>query len=258
MALELSLSVCHYDRTAAIFDGRAPIEGCDVTAVANSPEESFHRAFKFQEFDVTEISMSSYLLSLARNDSHYVAIPAFVSRLFRHSGIYVRTDRIKTPQDLKGKAIGLPEYQMTANVWVRGMLEEEYGVKPADIKWRRGGLEEPGREERAKITLPPEIDLQAVPADRTISDMLAKGEIDGLLSARAPSCFLQGAPNVGRLFPDYPAVEEAYYKKTKLFPIMHAIGIRKSIVEKYPWVAVNIFKAFLRAKALCMAELAEI
>ena len=156
MALELSLSVCAYDRTAAIFDGRAPIEGCNVTAVANSPEESFHRAFKFQEFDVTEISMSSYLLSVARNDSHYIAIPAFVSRLFRHSGIYIRTDRgIKSPGDLKGKTIGLPEYQMTANVWVRGMLDEEYGVKPADIKWRRGGLEEPGREERAKISLPP-------------------------------------------------------------------------------------------------------
>ena len=254
MALELSLSVCNYDRTAALFDGRAPIEGCDVIAVANSPEESFHRAFKFQEFDVTEISMSSYLVTLARNDAHYVAIPAFVSRLFRHSGIYIRTDRgIKTPADLKGKTLGMPEYQMTANVWVRGMLEEEYGVKPRDIKWRRGGLEEPGREERAKINLPPEIDLQQVPDGRTISDMLAKGEIDGLLSARAPSCFLRGAPNVGRLFPDYPAVEEAYYQKTKLFPIMHAVGIRRSLVEKYPWVAVNVYKAFLKAKALCMA-----
>ena len=144
---------------------------------------------------------------------------------------------------------------MTANVWVRGMLEEEYGVKPSDIKWRRGGLEEPGREERAKIKLPPEIDLQAVPDDRTLSDMLAKGEIDGLLSARAPCCFLRGAPNVGRLFPDYPAVEEAYFKKTKLFPIMHAIGIRRSLVEKYPWLAVNVYKAFLKAKALCMHEL---
>ena len=144
---------------------------------------------------------------------------------------------------------------MTANVWVRGMLEEEYGVKPRDIKWRRGGLEEPGREERAKIKLPPEIDLQAGagPTAR-ISDMLAKGEIDGLFSARAPSCFLRGAPNVGRLFPDYPAVEEAYFKKTKLFPIMHAIGIRRSLVEKYPWVAVNVYKAFLKAKALCMAR----
>ena len=259
MALELSLSVCNYDRTAAIFDGRAPIEGCDVTMVAQSPEESFHRAFKFQEFDVSEISMSSYLLSVARNDSHYVAIPAFVSRLFRHSSLYIRTDRgIKTAADLKGKTIGLPEYQMTANVWVRGILEDEYGVRPRDIKWRRGGLEEPGREERARISLPPEIDLQAVPGDRSMSDMLAKGESDGVLSARAPSCFLRGAPNVGRLFPDYPAVEEAYFKKTKLFPIMHAIGIRRSLVEKYPWVAVNVYKAFIKAKALCMEELAEI
>jgi len=259
MPVELSLSVCHYDRTAALFDGRAPIEGCDVIAVANSPEESFHRAFKFQEFDVTEISMSSYLLSVARNDSHYVAIPAFVSRLFRHSGIYIRTDRgIKGAADLKGKTIGLPEYQMTANVWVRGMLEEEYGVKPTDIKWRRGGLEEPGREERAKIMLPKEIDLQPVPEGRTISDMLAKGEIDGLLSARAPSCYLRGAPNVDRLWPDYPAVEADYYKKTRLFPIMHGIGIRRSLVEKYPWLAVNVYKAFVKAKALCMEELAEI
>lgn len=259
MPLELSLSVCAYDRTAAIFDGRAPIEGCDVIAVANSPEESFHRAFKFQEFDVTEISMSSYLLSLARNDSHYVAIPAFVSRLFRHSSIYIRTDRgIKTPADLKGKTLGLPEYQMTANVWVRGMLQEEYGVHPRDIKWRRGGLEEPGREERARIELSPEIDLQAVPHDRTIADMLAKGEIDGLLSARAPSCYLRGAPNVGRLFPNYPEVEAAYFQKTKLFPIMHGVGIRRSLVEKYPWLAVNVYKAFVKAKALCMEELAEI
>src|ERR1700754_1433193 len=201
MAVELSMSVCNYDRTAALFDGRAPIEGCDVTAVALEPEESFHRAFKFQEFDVTEMSMSSYLVTLSRGDNHYVAIPAFVSRLFRHSSIYIRTDRgIKSPADLKGKVIGLPEYQMTANVWVRGMLQDEYGVKPSDIKWRRGGLEEGGREERAKITLPPDIELKQVPDDRTLSQMLAAGEIDGVLSARAPSCVLQGAPNVGRLF----------------------------------------------------------
>jgi 4,5-dihydroxyphthalate decarboxylase len=252
------MSICRYDRTVALFDGRALIEGCDVTTVALEPEESFHRAFKSQEFDVTEMSMSSYLVTLSRGDNHYVAIPAFVSRLFRHSGIYVRTDRIKTPADLKGKTIGLPEYQMTANVWVRGMLQEEYGVAPCDIKWRRGGLEKPGREERAKITLPPNIDLQPVPTDRTIADMLAKGEIDGLLSALAPSCFVQGTPNVGRLFPDYPATEEAYFKKTKLFPIMHAVGIRKSIVEKHPWVALNIYKAYLKAKSLCMHELSQI
>jgi len=259
MAVELSMSVCNYDRTAALFDGRAPIEGCDVTAVALEPEESFHRAFKFQEFDVTEISMSSYLVTLSRGEAHYVAIPAFVSRLFRHSSIYIRTDRgIKTPADLKGKTLGLPEYQMTANVWVRGILQDEYGVKPSDIKWRRGGLEEPGREERAKIKLPPEIELIQVPDDRTLSQMLAAGEIDGLISARAPSCFLAGAPNVGRLFPDYPEVEAAYFKKTRIFPIMHAIGIRRSLVEQHPWLAVSVYKAFLKAKQICMAELGQI
>ena len=259
MSLPLSLAVCDYDRTRALFDGRAPIEGCDVTAVALEPEESFHRAFKFQEFDVSEISMSSYLLTTARNEAHYLAIPAFVSRLFRHSSIYIRTDRgIARPQDLKGRTLGLPEYQMTANVWVRGILEDEYGIKPSDIKWRRGGLEEPGRDERARIKLPADVDYQAVPENRTLSEMLAAGDLDGLISARAPSCFLRGAANVGRLFPDYPKVEQDYFHKTKIFPIMHAIGIRRSLVEKHPWLAVSVYKAFIKAKQLCMHELGQI
>ena len=259
MALSLSLAVCDYDRTRAIFDGRAPVEGCDVTAVALEPEEAFHRAFKFQEFDVSEISMSSYIMTTARGDAHYIAVPAFVSRLFRHSGIYIRTDRgIARPQDLKGKAIGVPEYQITANVWMRGLMQDEYGVAPADLKWRRGGLEDPGREERASIKLPADIDLQPIPEDRTLSDMLEAGELDGLFSARAPSCFLRGAPNVGRLFPNYPEVEEAYFRKTGIFPIMHAIGIRRSLVERHPWLAVSVYKAFLKAKELCMHELGQI
>ena len=198
-------------------------------------------------------------MTTARGDAHYVAIPAFVSRLFRHSGIYIRTDRgIKSVEDLKGKIVGLPEYQMTANVWIRGTFQDEHGVKPSDIKWRNGGLEDPGREERAAIKLPPEIELKSIPNDRTLADMLEKGEIDALISARAPSCFLRGAPNVARLFPNYPEVEEAYYRKTKLFPIMHAIGIRRSLVEKHPWLAVSVYKAFLKAKALCMHELGQI
>lgn len=259
MTLQLSLAVCDYDRTRAIFDGRAKIEGCDITAVALEPEEAFHRAFKFNEFDISEISMSSYVMTTARGEAHYMAIPAFVSRLFRHSGIYVRTDRgIATPQDLKGRTVGLPEYQMTANVWIRGILEDEYGVKPSDIKWRRGGLEEAGREERARINLPADIDYKAIPEHRTLSDMLAKGEIDGLLSARAPSCFLAGASHVGRLFPDYPVVEEAYFRKTRIFPIMHAVGIRRSLAERHPWLAVSVFKAFLKAKEHCMKELGQI
>ena len=259
MPLQLSLAVCDYDRTRAIFDGRATIEGCDLAAVALEPEESFHRAFKFQEFDVSEISMSSYLLTTARGEAHYVAIPAFVSRLFRHSAIYIRTDRgIARPADLRGHTLGVPEYQMTANVWVRGILSDEYGVKPSDISWRRGGLEQPGREERARIKLPADVDYQAIPEHRTLSDMLAAGELDGVMSARAPSCFLAGAPHVGRLFPDYPAAEASYFRKTGVFPIMHAIGIRRTLVEKHPWLAVSVYKAFLRAKELCMRELGQI
>lgn len=259
MALQVSLAVGDYDRTRAIFDRRVRIEGCDVVAVKLEPEEAFHRAFKFQDFDITEISLHSYLMTLARGHSPYVAVPAFVSRLFRHSGIYVRTDRgIARPEDLKGKTIGLPEYQITANVWIRGILEDEYGVKPSDITWRRGGLEQPGRDERTPIALPPDIDIADVPPDRTLSEMLLCGDLDGLIGARAPSCYLKGAPNIERLFPDYQKVEEAYYEKTRIFPIMHCVGIRRSLLEQHPWLATSIYKAFLAAKDYCMEELGQI
>ena len=259
MALQISLAVGDYDRTRAIHDGRVKVEGCDASVVLMAPEEAFHRAFKFQEFDVTEISMSSQILSIARGDNKYVAVPAFVSRLFRHSGIYVRTDsNIKRMEDLKGKTVGVPEYQMTANVWIRGALQDLHGVKQSDIKWRGGGLEDPGREERTKINLPKEIDYQRVPHDRTLSDMFAKGELDAVFAARAPSCVLRGEPNVARLFPNYPQAEEEYFKKTRMFPIMHGIGIRKSLYEKHPWLAVSVYKTFLQAKAICMEEMGQI
>ena len=149
--LTISLACCDYDRTRAIFDGRVTVEGCETIAVAMPPEEAFHRAFKYQEFDVTEISMSSFMNVQSRGDgSPYVGIPIFLSRLFRHSSIYIRSDRgIKKPEDLKGKIVGVPEFQMTAALWVRGILQDEYGVAPSDIEWRNGGLEEGGREERA-------------------------------------------------------------------------------------------------------------
>jgi len=257
--LQLSLGCCDYDRTKAIFDGRAPIEGCDVVPVAIEPEEAFHRAFSSQEFDVSEISISSHTLMTSRGENAYVGIPAFVSRLFRHSGIYIRTDRgIERPQDLQGKTIGLPEYQITANVWIRGILQDDYGVKPETIHWRRGGLEEPGRGERAPLKLPSNVDLKQVADGKTLSGMLEAGELDGVISARAPSCFERGAPNVTRLFPDYRRAEEDYYRRTKIFPTMHIIGIRKTLVDRHPWLPVSVFKAFIRAKELTMYELGQI
>ncbi len=257
--LQLSMAVFHYDRTAALFDGRVQIEGVEITPVSLEPEEAFHRAYKTQDFDISELSMSSHIVTTSKGTAPYIGVPAFVSRVFRHGGIYIRTDRgINSPADLKGKKIGLPEYQITANLWIRGILSDEYGVKASDIHWRRGGIEEPGRDERSPIQLPDNIDLQQIPDDRTLSEMLETGELDGVIGARAPSCFKRGVPNVARLFPDYRAAEEAYYRKTGLFPIMHTIGIRRSLAEQHPWLAASVYKAFVQAKALCMHDMAEI
>ena len=257
--LELSVAVGAYDRTRAVLDGSAPIEGCEVHAVALEPEEASHRAFKGPEFDVSEISLGSHMVTVARGDPPYVGIPAFVSRQFRHSGIYIRTDRsIARPGDLKGKVIGVPEYQTTANIWVRGILQDDYGVHPRDIKWRRGGVETPGRGERSPIALAPEIELTQIADGRTLSDMLESGEIDGIMGARAPSCFRRGAPHVARLFPDYQTVEEAYFGRTRIFPVMHIIGVRRTLAERHPWLAASVYKAFLAAKDKCMRALGEI
>jgi 4,5-dihydroxyphthalate decarboxylase len=257
--LQLSLGCCDYDRTRAIFDGRVAIESCDLLAAAIEPEEAFHRAFRFAEFDISELSLSSHTLMTARGESQYVGIPAFVSRLFRHSGIYIRTDRgIARPQDLRGRTIGLPEYQITANVWIRGILQDDYGVDPASVHWRRGGVEDAGRGERAPLALPPDIDLQQVPDGKTLSGMLEAGELDAVISARAPSCFSRNAPNVARLFDDYPAVEADYFRRRHVFPIMHIIGIRKSLVDAHPWLPVSVLKAFNRAKDLAMSDLGQI
>lgn len=257
--LKLSLVVGNYDRTRAIFDGRAPIEGCDITTVAIEPAEAFHRAYKFQEFDITEISLSTHAMTTARGDAPYVGIPAFLLRMFRHGGIYIRNDHgINRPQDLKGKTLGVPEYQLSANVWIRGMLQDEYGVSIRDVKWRSGGDEDAGRTERSPIKLPPDINLEPIPNDRTLSDMLSKGEIDGIIGPREPLAFRRGHPNIVRLFPDFQPAEEAYFTKTRIFPVMHMVGIRRSLVEQHPWLPVSVYKAFLKSKDLCMAAFGQI
>jgi len=256
--IPITLACGDYDRTRAIKDGRVGVEGCDVTYLPMEPEEVFHRAFKHQEFDVCELSFSSYMRTMDAGTSAYVGIPAFVSRLFRHSAVYIRTDRgIREPSDLKGKTIGLPEYQITAVVWLRGIMQDEYGVKPTDIRWRQGGIEEPGRTERTPLKPIPGLDLKSVP-DKALSAMLESGELDAIFSARAPSCFVRGAPNIGRLFPDYREVEKAYYKKTQMFPIMHLIGVKRHLVERHPWLPASLYKAFNEAKAYAMHDVRDI
>src|SRR5208283_2063626 len=213
----ITVACGNYDRTRAILDGRVKVEGCAVTYLPLYPEEIFFRAFRYHEFDVCELSFSSYILTVANGTSAYTAIPAFVSRIFRHSGIYIRRDAgIRTPADLRGKRIGLPEYQITAVVWMRGMMQHEYGVRPAEIHWRGGGQEQAGREERTPLKPIPGLDLQAIPHDKTLVGMLRDGELDALFTARAPSSFLNGEPHITRLFPNTRAAEQAYYKKTGL------------------------------------------
>ena len=252
----LALACGNYDRTRAIMDGRVGIEGAKVNYIPLEPEEVFFRAARYEEFDVSELSFNSYILQTSRGESKYIGIPAFVSRCFRLSSIYIRTDRgISSPQDLTGREVGVPEYQMTAIVWVRGILESEYGVKPSAIRWRSGGQEQPGRQERARINLPKEIDLKPIPEGETLSRMLADGRLDALITARAPSCFLEGRPNIARLFADHRTHDKAWYRKTQMFPIMHLIGVRKALVERHPWLPASVYKAFCRAKDLAMADL---
>src|SRR5712671_838102 len=255
----ITVACGNYDRTQAIKDGVVKVEGCAVTYLPLYPEEIFFRAFRYQEFDVSELSFSSYLRTVAAGTSAYIGIPAFVSRIFRHSGIYVRTGAgIRTPADLRGKRIGLPEYQITAVVWMRGLLQHEYGVAPSEISWRSGGQEQPGRHERTPLKPIPGLDLKPIGGDQTLVDMLRKGELDALFTARAPSSFLAGEPHIVRLFPDTRAAEKAYYQKTRMFPIMHLIGIKKTLVQQYPWLVTSVYKAFLEAKALAMIDLCDV
>jgi 4,5-dihydroxyphthalate decarboxylase len=255
----ITVACGNYDRTGALKDGRVKVEGCAVTYLPLYPEEIFFRAFRYAEFDVSELSFSSYIRTVAAGTAEYIGIPAFVSRLFRHSGIYVRSDAgIQKPADLKGKRVGLPEYQITAVVWMRGMLQHEYGVLPTDIHWRSGGQEEPGRAERTPLAPIPGLDLQPIGKEQTLVGMLRAGELDALFTARAPSSFLRGEAHIARLFANTREAEQAYYKKTRMFPLMHLVGIRKDLVAKYPWLPSSVYKAFCEAKALAMIDLLDI
>ena len=256
--LSLSIAVGDYDRVRPFVDGAVAMDGVDPTFMLLEPEEIFFRAFRRAEFDICELSLSSFTLKTAQGDCPYVGVPVFPSRAFRHTSIYIRTDRgISRPQDLKGRRVGLPEYQLTANVWARMILESDYGVAPRDMAYVRGGYETPGRIEKIKIDLPPDIKIEAAPEGKTLSGMLADGEIDAVIGPRAPSCFERGHPDVGWLFPDPTAAAADWYRRTKIFPIMHVLGIRRDLVERHPFLAAAAVKVFTQAKAIALARLAD-
>jgi 4,5-dihydroxyphthalate decarboxylase len=247
--IPLTLACWDYDRTRALADGRVGVDGVDLNFVSLPVEETFFRMLRHREFDAAEMSLSSYSVSLQRAERAFVAIPAFPSRFFRHSCIFVSArSGIATPRDLVGKRIGVPEYQMTAPVWIRGILQDEYGVDPASVTYFTGGEEEPGREEKLKLDLPPRIKVQPIGPGKTLAGMIAEGEIDALYTARAPSTFYRRPRDVRRLFPDYPEVEKAYYVRKKIFPIMHVVVLRRDVYEANRWLAQSLYKAFRLAQ----------
>ncbi|MBK9608426.1 MAG: ABC transporter substrate-binding protein [Betaproteobacteria bacterium] len=256
--LQLSVAIGDYDRNRPLIDGAVQIEGVDPVVMTLSPEEIFFRAMRHEAFDVCELSLSSFVLRTARGDCPYVGIPAFVSRAFRHTSIIVRTDRgINTPQDLKGRRVGTPEWQLTANVWARALLEEDYGVKPSDIRWVRGGLEEPGRKEKVEIALPPGVVVEDIGPDQTLNAMLQAGEIDAFIGPRAPTSFVPSNKALGWVFEDPTRAAMEYYERTRIFPIMHIVGLRRSIAEQHPWLPMALLKAFERSKRLALEKLAD-
>ncbi|MFQ5914214.1 MAG: ABC transporter substrate-binding protein [Nitrospinota bacterium] len=247
--LRLNLA-CHIsDRTRALRDGSIPIEGVELNYVALHVAEIFWRMCQHQEFDASEMSLGAHVTFIGRGDSPFVGVPVFPSRVFRHSGIFIRTESgVRRPEDLRGRRIGVPEYAMTACVWMRAILHHDYGVPPQEVIWCTGGQETPGRKERVPLHLPPSIRIRPIPETETLNRALCEGGIDALFCAHPPSAFLAADPRVGRLFPDYRPVEEDYFRRTGIFPIMHTLVIRRDVYDKNPWLAQSLLQAFRRAK----------
>jgi 4,5-dihydroxyphthalate decarboxylase len=254
--LRLTLACWDYDRTRPLMDGRVKVDGVDLNYLNLPVEETFFRMLRGREFDASEMSLSSYVVSLFDPDPPFIAIPVFPSRFFRHSCIYIHSaSGIRQPADLRGKRVGTPEYQMTAGVWIRGILADEYGVPVSSPSYFTGGEEEPGRSEKIALALPPSIRVEAIPPEQTLSRMIESGAIDALYTARAPSTFSSGSGRVRRLFEDYETVERAYYQKTKIFPIMHTVVIRRDVYRANPWLAQSLYKAFVLAQRAAYEDL---
>ncbi|HEU5025476.1 MAG TPA: hypothetical protein VFV01_11210 [Spirillospora sp.] len=255
--LDLSFACEDYDRIRALRDGRVVPEGIDLNVIPLPVEETFYRQARYQEFDVSEMSLSTYLLTLDQPSPPFVALPVFPSRSFRHQSIYINTEAgISGPADLRGRRVGLPEYQLTACVWQRGIMAEHYGVPVDSVRYFTGGLVQPGRIEKIDLDLPPEISVTPIGPDQTLSAMLAAGELDALYCPGRPAGFGTD-PRLGRLFPDFQEAERDYHRRTGIFPIMHTVVIRRSLYERHPWIARSLTKAFTQALEPAYADLAQ-
>jgi 4,5-dihydroxyphthalate decarboxylase len=241
MKIPLSLAISPYDH---VRDLRP--QGIDLTLLELQIEEIFYRFTRFREWHASEMSFGKVVSILSQPSPDIVALPVFPSRVFRHSAIYTK---LKTPKDLEGKRVGIPEWAQTAGIYVRGLLQHEYGVDLRRIEWIQAGVRQPGREEKVELKLPPGVRITPQPG-KTLAGMLAAGELDAVISARDP-----GGP---RMFSDYIALEREYFKKTHIYPIMHVVVLRREAYERDRWIAMNLFKAFEEAKRVSQARLTEI
>lgn len=251
--LQLSFAGHLSDRMQGLYDGTVTPEGIDLYFIPLEPFQAFPRMIA-GDFDCAEMSFSTYIIKVAEGSVPFIAIPVFPSRKFRHNAIYVsQKSGIKNPTDLKGRRIGVPEYTSTAIVWARGMLKDEYGIEPTEIRWVTGGLRDVGRTPKFMPDIPG-VEIQHS-QDKTLNDLLLAGEIDAIIAPQMPPAMRQGHSAVDRLFRNYPEVERAYYKKTGIFPIMHVVALRKDVYEEHPWIAVSLYEAFDEAKRRCLANL---
>lgn len=256
--VDLTLALGDYDHTRDLMDGVVRADGIDLRHLKLPVEEIFHRFIRFREWDVSEMSFAKFVTLLSQGDTSLVAIPVFPSRVFRLSSFYIRADgRVRSPDDLAGARIGIPEWGQTASVYTRGYLQHELGLRPAQIEWVQAGVNDPGRKEKVRLDLPPGIRYRQEP-DRSLNDMLLDGTIDVALTARPPRAFAEAGGRVTRLFPDFQALEEAHFRKTGIFPIMHVIAIRHDAYEANPWIAMNLLKGFEQAKARSLRRMADI
>ena len=256
--LHLTLATCDYDHVRDLTNGVVRVDGIVLTAFNLPIEEITFRFIKGREWDISELSCGKFIGYASQGNSPFIGIPVFPSRVFRHSCIYVRADRgIATPKDLEGKTIAIPEWAQTAGIYARGFLAESAGVDLTKIKWVQAGVNDPGREEKVEFKLPPGIQYQQR-RDTSITAMLLSGEADAALSARAPDAFTKAGGKVVRLYPDYRSAEMAYHAATGIYPAMHIITMRRAVFERYPWVAMNMYKAFDAAKNRSLARIRDL
>lgn len=246
--VHLTIAISDYDHVRDFTRGRVEAQGIEITHIDLPVEEIFSRFTRFREWDVSEMSMARYVALISQGDPDLTAIPVFPSRLFRQSAIFVASSRpIEAPRELAGKRVGIPAWVQSAVVYVRAYLMHQVGIPLTDIEWFQAGVNMAGRGDEVAPKLPAGVRYTPVP-ERSLTAMLLAGEVDAIITARPPRLFEEGDPRIRRLFPDFRAVEEAYWRETGIFPIMHTVALRRDVVERYPWVPTNLFKAFEEAK----------